>query len=120
MSDRENRRLLEQVRTDPLTGLGNRGRMQVDLGTVLDRADREHPAMLYLFDLNGFKRYNDTFGHLAGDELLARLGRNLRDAVGSDGVAYRIGGDEFCLLLSCPRERFDDRGAEGGTGADGE
>ncbi len=107
MSDRENRRLLEEVRTDPLTDLGNRGRMQVDLGAIFDRADLEHPAMLYLFDLNGFKRYNDTLGHPAGDELLARLGRNLRDAVGDDGVAYRIGGDEFCLLLSCPRERFD-------------
>jgi diguanylate cyclase (GGDEF)-like protein len=107
MSDRENRHLLEEVRTDPLTGLGNRGRMQVDLSTVLERADFEHPAMLYLFDLNGFKRYNDTLGHPAGDELLARLGRNLRDAVGVDGTAYRIGGDEFCLLLSCPRERFD-------------
>jgi len=107
MSDRENRRLLEEVRTDPLTGLGNRGRMQVDLGPVFERADLEHPAMLYLFDLNGFKRYNDTLGHPAGDELLARLGPNLRDAVGADGVAYRIGGDEFCLLLSCPKERFD-------------
>jgi diguanylate cyclase (GGDEF)-like protein len=107
MSDRENRRLLEEVRTDPLTGLGNRGRMQVDLGTVFERADLDRPAMLYLFDLNGFKRYNDTLGHPAGDELLARLGRNLRDAVGTDGTAYRIGGDEFCLLLSCPRERFD-------------
>ncbi len=107
MSDRENRRLLEEVRTDPLTGLGSRGRMQVDLGAIFDRAGPEHPAMLYLFDLNGFKRYNDTLGHPAGDELLTRLGRGLRDAVGSDGVAYRIGGDEFCLLLSCPRERFD-------------
>jgi two-component system, cell cycle response regulator len=107
MSDRENRRLLEEVRTDPLTGLGNRGRMQVDLVPIFEQADPDHPAMLYLFDLNGFKRYNDTLGHLAGDELLTRLGRNLRDAVGDDGVAYRIGGDEFCLLLSCPRERFD-------------
>jgi diguanylate cyclase (GGDEF)-like protein len=107
MSDRENRRLLEEVRTDPLTGLGNRGRMQVDLKTIFDRADLEHPAMLYLFDLNGFKRFNDTLGHLAGDELLARLGGSLRDAVGGDGAAYRIGGDEFCLLLDCPRERFD-------------
>ncbi len=107
MSDRENRRLLEEVRTDPLTGLGNRGRMQVDLGTVFERADPERPAMLYLFDLNGFKRYNDTLGHPAGDELLTRLGRNLRDAVGADGTAYRIGGDEFCLLLSCAKERFD-------------
>ncbi|HEX3608919.1 MAG TPA: GGDEF domain-containing protein [Solirubrobacterales bacterium] len=107
MSDRENKRLLEQVRTDPLTGLGSRGRMQVDLEDECKRAGEESPVMLYLFDLNGFKRYNDTFGHPAGDTLLTALGKALRAAVGEDGTAYRIGGDEFCLLLSCERERFD-------------
>ncbi len=107
MSDRENKVLLEQVRTDPLTGLANQGRMQVDLPVHVSRASEESPVLLLLFDLNGFKHYNDTFGHPAGDELLARLGRALRDAVGEDGVAYRIGGDEFCVLLTCPPERFD-------------
>ena len=107
MSDKENKVLLEQVRTDPLTGLSNRGRMQVDLEEECERATEEQPAMLYLFDLNGFKRYNDTFGHPAGDELLVRLGAALREAAGEDGTAYRIGGDEFCLLLTCPRDRFD-------------
>jgi diguanylate cyclase (GGDEF)-like protein len=107
MSDRENRRLLEEVRTDPLTGLANRGRMQVDLATACEGASEEHPAKLYLFDLNGFKRYNDTLGHPAGDDLLTQLGKGLRDAVGEDGTVYRIGGDEFCLLLSCAEEHFD-------------
>lgn len=107
MSDRENKALLEQVRTDPLTGLANRGRMQVDLPTLLARASEEQPVALLLFDLNGFKHYNDTFGHPAGDELLIRLGAALRDAVKDDGVAYRVGGDEFCVLLTCPQERFE-------------
>jgi diguanylate cyclase (GGDEF)-like protein len=107
MSDRENRALLEEVRTDPLTGLANRGRMQVDLPARVARASEEHPVSLLLFDLNGFKHYNDTFGHPAGDELLVRLGAALRDAVGEDGIAYRIGGDEFCVLLTCPQERFE-------------
>jgi two-component system, cell cycle response regulator len=107
MSDRENKALLEQVRTDALTGLGNRGRMQVDLPVRFAQADAGNPLSLLLFDLNGFKRYNDTFGHPAGDELLVRLGAALREALGEDGVAYRIGGDEFCVLLTCPRERFD-------------
>lgn len=107
MSDRENKALLEQVRTDPLTGLANRGRMQVDLPSQIAQATEENPVSLLLFDLNGFKHYNDTFGHPAGDELLVRLGAALQDAVGEDGVAYRVGGDEFCVLLSCPHERFE-------------
>jgi two-component system, cell cycle response regulator len=53
-----------------------------------------------LLDLNGFKRYNDTFGHPAGDEILARMGIRLREAVGADGSAYRIGGDEFAVLTA--------------------
>jgi diguanylate cyclase (GGDEF)-like protein len=51
-----------------------------------------------LFDLNGFKAYNDVFGHPAGDALLARLGLRLADAAGPGGRAYRMGGDEFCVL----------------------
>ncbi len=107
MSDRENHKLLEEVRTDSLTGLGNRGRMEVELAATCERAGSEQPAMLYLFDLNGFKRYNDTFGHPAGDRLLTRLGSALKAAIGDDGSAYRIGGDEFCLLLTCAEDRFE-------------
>jgi two-component system cell cycle response regulator len=106
MSDRENHKLLEEVRTDSLTGLGNRGRMEVELAETCEWASREQPAMLYLFDLNGFKRYNDTFGHPAGDRLLNRLGEALKVTIGDDGSAYRIGGDEFCLLLTCAEGRF--------------
>ena len=108
MSDRENKTLLEQVRTDQLTGLGNRGRMQVDLPTRFAHASEERPLMLLLFDLNGFKHYNDTYGHAAGDELLARFGHSLLSALGEEGMAYRIGGDEFCVLLASPAERFDE------------
>jgi diguanylate cyclase (GGDEF)-like protein len=50
-----------------------------------------------MFDLDGFKQYNDTFGHGAGDALLARFAQRLRDAAGS-ATAYRMGGDEFCVL----------------------
>ena len=107
MSDRENRELLEQVRTDVLTGLGNRGRLQVDLPGQIEAASAEGPLALLLFDLNGFKHYNDTFGHPAGDELLTRMGVALRQALGKDGFAYRIGGDEFCVVLSCAESRFD-------------
>lgn len=100
ISVRENKHLLEQVRTDQLTGLGNQGGMQVDLAARCERAGEE-PATLLLLDLNRFKRFNDTFGHPAGDEMLSRLGRQLRDAVGAEGSAYRIGGDEFAVLIGC-------------------
>jgi diguanylate cyclase (GGDEF)-like protein len=88
--------LREQALTDPLTGLGNRRRLRADLGEVLDR---EATSALLLFDLDGFKGYNDSFGHVAGDRLLARLGAKLTAAVGGDGETYRLGGDEFCALL---------------------
>jgi two-component system, cell cycle response regulator len=104
ISVRENKRLLEQVRTDPLTGLGNRGRLQVDLAGQCERADQS-PATLVLLDLNGFKRYNDTFGHPEGDEMLARLGAQLSRAIGEDGDAYRVGGDEFAVLIDCEPSR---------------
>jgi len=82
--------------TDPLTGLANRRALLQDLdGAVAGDGD---PTALVLFDLDGFKSYNDTFGHPAGDALLARLGGRLDAATADRGVAYRLGGDEFCLL----------------------
>ena len=107
LSDRENKSLLEQVRTDSLTGLGSRGRVQTDLPATFAEATAAQPVSFVLLDLNGFKHYNDSFGHPAGDALLVRFGAALRDSVGSAGTAYRFGGDEFCLLLTCPPERFD-------------
>jgi two-component system cell cycle response regulator len=100
VSVRENKSLLEQVRTDPLTGLGSRGALQVDLDTLCAKATEEEPISVLLCDLNGFKRFNDTCGHPAGDDLLAELGGRLLAAIGNEGFAYRIGGDEFCVVLT--------------------
>src|SRR3954471_1386093 len=97
----ENRRLLARSRrdavVDALTGLGN-GRKLMEDGAAIE-ADG-HPFVLALFDLDGFKGYNDRFGHPAGDALLTRLGARL-DALATHvgGSAYRMGGDEFCALL---------------------
>jgi two-component system cell cycle response regulator len=87
----------EESLTDALTGLGNRRRLMRDLEEVLHPAGGT-PSALVLFDLNGFKGYNDVFGHPAGDALLARLGARLGAAVSPDARAYRMGGDEFCVL----------------------
>ncbi|MGH3056387.1 MAG: diguanylate cyclase, partial [Gaiellaceae bacterium] len=65
----------------------------------LERAHDGEQRLLALFDLNGFKTYNDTFGHPAGDALLSRLAGKLAAAVAPSGEAYRMGGDEFCALL---------------------
>jgi len=88
-----------EATVDPLTGLANRRQLAEDLHTVWHDATPEHPVRLLLFDLDGFKSYNDNFGHLGGDLLLGRLSRALKQAVGSRGCAYRLGGDEFCALL---------------------
>ncbi|HEY2636857.1 MAG TPA: diguanylate cyclase, partial [Solirubrobacteraceae bacterium] len=82
--------------TDGLTGLGNRRRLLLDLRTRL--RDGERPFTLALFDLDGFKGYNDAFGHLSGDALLSLLAERLALAV-APGRAYRMGGDEFCALI---------------------
>jgi diguanylate cyclase (GGDEF)-like protein len=91
----------EEAQTDALTGLGNRRAMSTALDRIVAYGRDSDPAVLVLFDLNGFKLYNDHFGHIAGDSLLSHLGLRLRDAVGMRGEAYRLGGDEFCVLMRC-------------------
>jgi diguanylate cyclase (GGDEF)-like protein len=92
--------LREQAFTDALTGLGNRRKLAADLDERLMASSQSTPLVLILFDLDGFKGYNDTFGHLAGDAMLARLGEKLASATATIGSAYRLGGDEFCALLA--------------------
>jgi diguanylate cyclase (GGDEF)-like protein len=92
--------LREQVLTDPLTGLGNRRRLAHDLELRMEQASAAAPLLLVVFDLDGFKSYNDTFGHQAGDAILERLGGRLASALSWWGSAYRLGGDEFCALLA--------------------
>jgi two-component system cell cycle response regulator len=85
--------------TDSLTGLGNRRALSVELARQMRRATQLRPLVLVLFDLDGFKYYNDNFGHPAGDELLSRLGRRLSNCLEGRGTAFRMGGDEFCALI---------------------
>ncbi len=97
---RERVRLLaasrEEALTDALTGLGNRRRFMLELDAALGHEST--PFKLVVFDLDGFKAYNDSFGHSAGDALLARVAGRLDAAVEGEGRAYRLGGDEFCVL----------------------
>lgn len=86
-----------QALHDALTGLANRRKLLVDLGVLIGQRDGDRT--LVLCDLDGFKLYNDSFGHPAGDALLVRLSRRLERLVVGAGDAYRLGGDEFCLIL---------------------
>jgi diguanylate cyclase (GGDEF)-like protein len=98
----ENSQLLalsrEEALHDSLTGLPNRRALIADLSTALPQASDARPLVLALFDLDGFKQYNDTFGHLAGDALLTRLAERLARSVDGVATAYRMGGDEFCVV----------------------
>lgn len=83
--------------TDALTGLGNRRALIAALDETLADID-SRPGALALFDLDGFKQYNDTFGHQAGDALLRRLGERAASVLDQRARTYRMGGDEFCVL----------------------
>jgi diguanylate cyclase (GGDEF)-like protein len=89
-----------QAMHDPLTGLANRRQLSGDLAQIIRTATVERPAYLVVFDLDGFKAYNDAFGHHGGDLLLTRLARALAAAVAPGGSSYRLGGDEFCALFA--------------------
>jgi diguanylate cyclase (GGDEF)-like protein len=86
---------------DPLTGLGNRRALMAELESATPTSKK--PLALALYDLDGFKSYNDSFGHVAGDILLQRLAERLQKATGGDGHAFRMGGDEFCLTTRLPK-----------------
>ncbi|GAB3256075.1 diguanylate cyclase [Chitinimonas naiadis] len=99
-----NLRLREQLRYqsmhDPLTGLFNRRFLEASLDLELSRAIRsEQPLTVAMLDVDHFKRFNDTFGHDAGDVLLREFGAVLKAASRDSDVACRYGGEEFMLIL---------------------
>jgi diguanylate cyclase (GGDEF)-like protein len=92
--------LAKLARTDPLTQLSNRLRLHEDLVAVHERARRSRrPFTVALCDLDGFKAYNDTYGHLEGDEVLRKVGLTIANHVRAGDGAYRYGGEEFLILL---------------------
>jgi diguanylate cyclase (GGDEF)-like protein/PAS domain S-box-containing protein len=93
-------KLREQAIRDPLTGLFNRRFLEETLSREVYRAQRRKSALcVVLLDLDDFKRFNDTFGHAAGDSLLRELGRVLGEKLRKSDISCRYGGDEFVLVL---------------------
>lgn len=85
---------------DPLTGLCNRRRFTEALDYEIDRSARHgHEFSILLLDLDDFKNINDSFGHPVGDMALAQIGECLNDHLRKGDIAFRIGGDEFAVIL---------------------
>ncbi len=98
----EHLRVIEQASlTDPLTGLGNRRALDRALAALTEHGDA--PFALITIDLDGLKQVNDTLGHEWGDVMLREFGRGLQASVQTDDRVYRLGGDEYVVLLQgCP------------------
>ena len=95
--------------TDPLTGLPNRRHLQLHLEREIGAAQRGRKLALVLFDLDSFKHYNDTLGHVAGDQILRAFGEVLIQENRAMNLVARYGGDEFVAVLS----EGDEQGAQG-------
>lgn len=107
MADAEER-AEELSLTDALTGLGNRRSLEADLAAVTAqvthhesgrRAELEGRPAIVVVDLIDFKTANTTLGYVGGDTLLCEVADTLRETVSGDGRAYRIGGDEYALIV---------------------
>lgn len=93
-------KLQSDALSDPLSGLLNRRGFEERGSEILARSSiGGMPVALVLTDLDHFKRINDTYGHACGDRVIAAFARLLRDAAGQEGVAGRIGGEEFAVIL---------------------
>jgi diguanylate cyclase (GGDEF)-like protein len=100
MEYQELRKLQINATTDPLTSLYNRRFFEDYFEKELNRSNRySHKLALVIFDLHRFKEVNDRFGHLQGDALLQMAAATLRKSLRTSDYAFRIGGDEFALLL---------------------
>src|SRR5258708_24579955 len=84
---------------DPLTGLGNRKQFSQRLSAILGAPRRTGRDALMFIDVDEFRLVNDTKGHAAGDQALKSLADNLRCAFANPNTLYRVGSDEFCIIL---------------------
>lgn len=98
--ERANEQLARLSRTDRLTELNNRGHWEECLRNEYARCLRtQQPASLVMFDIDHFKKVNDTYGHQAGDEVIRTVARIMRNSVRDTDVAGRYGGEEFGVIL---------------------
>ena len=92
------------AKEDNLTGIANRLAFEEKVSEIQSRAETYRDVALIFMDVNGLKKVNDRFGHNAGDELIVAAARCIENAFSRLGSCYRIGGDEFCVLIVEPQE----------------
>jgi diguanylate cyclase (GGDEF)-like protein len=97
----ENAELARRATLDPLTGLGNRAFFEQSLNEAIGESVRTSTSLAVLYcDIDGFKQINDHHGHVAGDAALVALAERLRGALRQSDRAFRVGGDEFAVLIA--------------------
>ena len=100
-------RLEREASMDGLTGVANRKRFDVSLREQIAAANRDQTQLsLLMIDIDFFKKFNDTYGHLLGDQVLRLVARYLTDCIKGNDMAARYGGEEFAVVL--PRTRLED------------
>jgi diguanylate cyclase (GGDEF)-like protein len=90
---------LAESSLDSLTRLANRRHFDLQLATWMEPQAQEHPFALAMFDIDGFKKVNDAYGHQVGDRVLRGIARTLRQVTRDEDVLARYGGEEFVLLV---------------------
>ena len=105
---RTNEKIRHESIHDPLTGLRNRNTLDESMTQMFAGSNRNnHKAAILLIDLNNFKRINDTYGHTAGDQVLIETAKRLKKVTRADEFAYRVGGDEFLVLMPHVKDTDD-------------
>lgn len=103
---REKKKIAEDSTYDFLTGLSNRSKLYSDLNML---GSSHASYALFIFDIDGFKQINDTYGHQAGDEVLTELGKRISSVKNPAFTPYRLAGDEFiCIYRTRNHERIDE------------
>lgn len=104
--DREKKKIAEDSTYDFLTGLSNRSKLYSDLNIL---GAGHASCALFIFDIDGFKQINDTYGHQAGDEVLTELGKRISSVKNPAFTPYRLAGDEFiCIYRTRNHEQIDE------------
>lgn len=99
-NNRLNSYLLQASLTDKLTNLYNYGYFTKRIQEEVSRADRyKHPVALVMIDIDHFKQYNDTYGHQKGNQVLVKLAQTITANIRQSDIAFRYGGEEFCIIL---------------------